>query len=164
MAQTKASGESQTKTSFEWRTQSFPTHQRHQWWFPIFALVTVGLFGLFMVAGEYLIGCIVVVAAYVLYELSNREPEKIVVKISDEGVEIGERIIGYGDLRRFWLIETSDHHILHLEPQARLGWPITIPYEPEDKLEIQEALRHHLDQDHEAKEDLADRINRWLKL
>ncbi|TSC66137.1 MAG: Uncharacterized protein CEO22_215 [Candidatus Berkelbacteria bacterium Gr01-1014_85] len=156
--------DSPASASFEWRTLSFPLHQRHQWWFPIFALVTVALFGLTMVAGEYLIGCIVVVGAYVLYELANREPEKLSVKISDEGVQIGDRIIGYSDLRRFWLIETPDHHLLHLEPQARLGWPITIPYEAEDRLAIQEALRHHLDQDHEAKEDLADRINRWLKL
>jgi hypothetical protein len=151
-------------TIISWKAPEFARYKKGGWWFPVQAIVTVALTLLFILTNQYLVAIIVVLGAYVIYRLAHQEPEILSVNFSTQGITFKSKYYPFRQLKTFWIIDTGETYRLHLQPIERLGFPVIIPLIAEDVEKVRDFLSHYLPETHNAEEDLADRINRILRI
>lgn len=151
-------------TIISWKAPEFFRYKKGSWWFPVQALITVALTTIFILTEQYLVAIIVVLGASVIYRLAHQEPEILPVNFSTQGISFKGQYYPFKRLKTFWIIDAGEMHRLHLQPIERLGFPVAIPLIAEDVEKVRDFLSHYLPETHNAEEDLADRINRILRI
>lgn len=155
------------RTVLSWKAPEYHHYKKGQWWFPLQALLTLVLVTYFILTNQYLVAIIVVLGAIIIYRLAHAEPVVFPVIFSAEGIKFRERFWPFQDLKTFWITSSGrDGQIrkLYLKSVERFSGLITIPLIHQDSEKVRTFLKQHLPEAHEASEDLADRINRWLKI
>lgn len=151
-------------TILSWKAPEFHYHKKGAWWFPIQALVTLGLVAYFILTNQFLVAIIVVLGSIIIYRLAHAEPEVLPVDFSPTGLKYKSRYWDFRDLKTFWIVESGEHHRLHLLSTERLAVPISIALSKDDVAKTRDFLSHYLPETHQQTEDLADRLLRWLRI
>lgn len=128
------------------------------------AAATLIVSAFFVLTGQYLIAIIVVLGGLTIYQLAHQEPAVLPVNFSAKGIKYKGRYYDFSQLKSFWIIENEAHNRLHLQPVGRLTASIAIPMAGENIEKVRDFLSHYLPEQREVEEDLADRINRWLRI
>lgn len=151
-------------TLISWKAPQFHYHKKTPLWFPIQAFVTLAVVVFFVLTGQYFVSIIVILGAIVIYQLAHQEPEVMPVIFTPQGINFNGKLYPFDRLKSFWIIESAKHSRLHLQPIDRFATSVSIPSASEDSDKIRDLLRHYLPERHDAEEDLADRLNRWLRI
>lgn len=151
-------------TILSWKAPEFHHYKKNEWWFPLQALVTLVLTAFFVLTKQYLVAIIVVLGAITIYQLAHQEPEVSPVIFSPDGIKFRGQLILYNRLKSFWIIEAGSVRKLYLQKIERLSAPVSIPVVREDVEKIRDFLKNYLPERTDAQEDLADRVNRLLKI
>jgi hypothetical protein len=151
-------------TIISWKAPEFFHYKKSQWWFPFLAVAILILTTIFILTSQYLVAIIVILGGATIYRLAHQEPEVLPVTFSTHGVSFKGKSLEFKNLKTFWITDHEEAHRLHLQSVERFSVPLVIPLVKEDVEKVRSFLKHYLPETHDVVEDLADRINRILKI
>ncbi len=158
------SNDPKEQTLLSWKAPEFHHYKKGQWWFPALALVTLVLTTYFVLTQQYLVAIIIILGGITVYRLAHQEPDVLPVIFSPQGIKFRDKLYLFSNLKTFWILEHDEHNRLYIQPVERFSTVVAIPIVKEDIEKVRDFLRYHLPESHDATEDLADRLNRWLKI
>lgn len=145
---------------FQWEAKEFEKTPKTKEWFLAGAIVGAALITVAIIQRNFLFGIVVVLAGFLVYIYSLKEPRKISFSISNRGVIIGKRLYEYDGLKSFWIFyEPPRIKELGIESKKHFMPRISLPLDEADPVKLRGALIQFLPEvKHE--EDLSDMIAR----
>lgn len=150
-----------------WTAPEFEKHERTKGWY--IAAVTIAalmlLFAFFTV--NFLFAVIIIVVALIIILHEGREPERVKIAITDEGVIIGKRFFDYDDLKDFSIVYKPRIGVKHLyfEFKNIVKPRLSIPLGNMNPLPIRENLLKYLEEDLERTDQpLSEVLAKLFKL
>lgn len=143
---------------FQWEAMEFEKIPKTKEWFWAGAIVGAALIIVALIQKNFLFAIVVVLAGFLVYIYSQKEPRKISFSISNRGVIIGKRLYEYDSLKSFWIFyEPPRIRELSIESKKHFMPRIALPLDEADPIKLREALIQFLPEiKHE--EDLSDMI------
>lgn len=92
-------------TVIEWEADEYEERERSADWF--WALGAIAFFGIILsfIFGNLLFALIIAIAAFALYTYEKRPPQKMKIRLTPKGIQIGNDLYPYGRVNYFWLDE-----------------------------------------------------------
>lgn len=148
-----------------WEAPEFQEYQRGWLWILGLILVTFGLLAVFFTMDDYSAMAVTVLAAVVIYQQANQKPKIVQYRVDDEGFHMGEELLGWNQLKSFWL-SADVAHSPHLYLETTHRWlPVrTIHLAKIDPAELRDRLAQYLPEHMTRGEATTDLLIRWLKL
>lgn len=158
---------SQNDVIFSWFIDEYEKKERGITWY-IIAIITAFLLLLFaFFSSNFLFAMIVVIVALVTILHDGKEPQKVKVSITREGIAVGRKFIDYDEMKNFSVIYKPriDVKNIYIEFKNILRHRMTIPLENKDPIKIREVLLKYLPEDLERTDEPAsESIAKLLKL
>ncbi len=156
--------ETHTNILLEWHAASRPDHHRTEKWY-----VGAGAFCIVMIAYGILSGAwsLSVIFAFIpalYYMLRNQGHKKHHIRIREMGIEVDDRLYGWGELKEFWILEGPDYFELHIAPIKKIKSDIVVMTGNIDPYIVRDTVGKFLPQIAHQKEKLLDAIIRFCKL
>lgn len=148
----------------EWETESFETHRRGWSWYLIAVVVLLLVLVYTIYTGRWLLSGVVLMVGVALYLSGRMSPEKINCRIDSQGVTIGNRVFAYDQLKTFWVSRLDQSIKLNIISTQRLMPVISLSITAELGEKIRLSLGKLLPESKNQREDLIDKINRFLKI
>lgn len=153
------------KVLASWKIPEHIRHQRSRLWYLV-AIVLGALLILYGVfTNNFLFALAIVLFAVVYLLMHMQEPSHLDFKITDKGIELGNKNYDYADLTGFWLVMRDDHKSLHLRTKFFSSPLLSIPLGDTNPEAIRGALSKVVSEDTTEKEEpLLDFLSRRFKL
>jgi len=89
----------------EWEADEYEEKERSADWF--WALGVIAIFGVILsfIFGNLLLALIIAIAAFAIYLYENRPPQKMNVRLTPKGIQIGKDLYPYERASYFWVDE-----------------------------------------------------------
>lgn len=148
----------------------FPEYQKYAkgvWWYIIVFIISVGLILWATLSQQnYLFVGIIVIALIIIVFASRREPAILNIKITEDGIIIGEKLYHYSRIKKFWIAyQPPVVKKLYLKLSSTIKPVFSISLENTNPLEIRKILLNYLEEDIEQDgETASDAWERLLKL
>lgn len=132
----------QTLQPVEWTASEYIAHHKTPGWFVLLGLGVAGLSALvyLVTGGDKVSATVIAVAGIIFGVFGARRPRVLAYQVSSAGVQIGEKLYSYGELKSFALLDEGAMNSILLLPLKRLMPSISIYYAPEDEAKILEVL------------------------
>lgn len=147
----------------EWTASEFIDHQKSSGWY--LAVLAGGIILatiLYFATGDIVTSVVVVIAAIMFSVIGARRPRTLTYRITDQGVQIGEKLYLYADIRSFSIIEEGAIHSIQLLPLKRFTPALSMYYPPEQEDTIADALADYIPHE-EHSGDPVDRLMKRLR-
>jgi hypothetical protein len=156
----------QSQDTFIWEAPSFEFIERGKRWYLWMSLVVLLFTGYAIYTANYLFAFIVLLTAIILVFAGERQPEKILIQIGNNGVVYDGRLYLYEDIHDFAIIyNPPETKILYIEPKGWAKARLRISLEDEDPVAIRNHLKRFLDEDLDLRDEhISDIFGRLLKL
>lgn len=148
-----------------WETWEYPKHDRSPLWYLIAGVIAVLLILFALFTGSFPFAVIILMTGIIIFLSHLREPERIMVHITSNGVIIGHHFYAYKEIRDFSIVyDLPQAKLLYLDFFGRLHPLMSIPLEEVNPNEVREALMpyavENLQRDEETLTDVLARIFR----
>jgi len=100
--------ENSNKEVLEWETPEHESPSRHPDWYWGAGAIIVFAIILCIIFGNFLLGIIIFIGAFSLYLYEIRTPRLITVKITNQGVIIGNELYTYEKIKSFWITDEDE--------------------------------------------------------
>ncbi len=146
--------ESVIKTDFDqeviaWEVPEYETHERSRNWY-VGAIAVAALLLVFAaLTKNFLFAGIIIIAALVIILTDGKEPAKVRVSLTDEGVEVGRKFFDYDEIKDFSIVYKPKQGVknLYFEFKTVVKPRLSIPLFDRDPLVIREKLLKYLQED-----------------
>lgn len=157
--------EKNEKSEISWTFPEFEQHDRSRKWWIWFVVVDVLILLFALLSANFLFALIIVMITGIVVFRHYHDPETITCAITDEGIEISDRLYIWSEIKNFWFVYEPPIKNLYLTFKSSLKANLTIPLHQESPLEVREFLSQYLEEDLEKEgEPTADALGRLLKL
>ncbi len=129
-----------------WRAPEYTFNEKSTDWFWGLALSTLAIGVVSLIAGNFLLAVLIIIAAFTVGLLSIRRPKDIEFKINNRGVKAGTELHSWSGLESFWLEEETDPPKIILISKRFLMPHIIIPLGDVDFGNVHDVLLEHLPQ------------------
>jgi len=166
MAEEKTKGQEilpSDKPVFFWQATEFESHKKPSGWLAYLILTATALVAVFIYLKLWLAAGVVVAACFALISQSRTSGKKKSYAIYDQGVIIESKIYTFDQFKSFWIFLHQDRPTIRLEQLKRFALPVEMPVADENPEQVRLFLAKHLPEAEERGEDIADKINRWIK-
>ncbi len=152
----------QEKISHKWQAKEFEPHP-HQKSLSIFFLGAAAVFFVFSaLSGNFSGAVISILAGFVLYVFSQKQPQNLTFQVTPKGIRIGEELYDYETLDSFWIFyDPPEIKEVVIKTHAYLTPKLHLPLENEDPNEIREILQKYLPEE-KQNHSIIDNIARGL--
>ncbi len=147
----------------EWTASEFIQHSKSATWY-----VALGLVGLVVTVGAYLVSQHIVVAILVLAIIvifgvaANRPPRVLTYRIVPSGVFVGAQFYPFSEYKSFSVVDEGAFSNITFWPMKRFGFPVGLYYDPSQEERIIATLANHLPlQPHQT--DMVERVMRRIR-
>ncbi len=156
----------QGQTLLSWEFPSFERHERGLGWYVGATIVGLGLIIYGLTQRNFLLAVIVLLVAVTLVAREYIQPQRVTIKVTEDGVTIGDRTFRFREFATFWLVyEPPKVKLLYLEFKSGIRPSYTIPLLEQNPLRIRTVLQKYIREDLEREaEDLPDRLGRVFKI
>lgn len=156
----------QNQDAFIWESPSHEFIERGKRWYVWMALVALILTAYAIYTANYLFAFIILLTALILTFAGNREPDKILVQIGNNGVVYDGRLYLFDDLHDFAIVyNPPETKILYIEPKGWAKPRLRISLGDEDPVAIRGHLKRYLEEDLDLRDEhVSDIFGRLLKL
>lgn len=151
------------KPVFFWEAEEFKSHEKKSDWYVYLILIAIVLIGVFIYLKLWLAGGVVVAAVLAIWSQSASRGLKRNYAIYQQGITINEKVYSFDQFKSFWAFPYQDRMIIRFEQVGRLSIPVEMPIEDENAEQVILFLAKHLPEQEERGEDIADKVNRWIK-
>lgn len=133
-------------TLVEWTASEFVDHQKTIKWFLGLGLFTIllGAFVFIATDRDWFGPVIVAMLAIVFGVGAARKPRELTFAVSAKGIQIGERLFAYEDLKSFSLMDEGSIEKIVLTPSKRWQPLLNLYFDPADGDRIMDALGGYL--------------------
>lgn len=154
------------KTLISWKFSEYKNHKRGFLWYVLAFIIIAGLLLYSVFSVNFLFGVIVILMVIIYFFYFTRQPRKIDLKITEDGIELDGKFYSYKELKKFWVIyDPPKVKNLYLDFKSISKPLISIPLEDQNPVEVRKALLDYLEEDIEKEEESAsDGLSRILKL
>jgi len=150
-----------------WTAPEFEKYERTKRWYTV-AIAAAALMLLFaFFTANFLFAVIIIVVALIIILHDGREPERVKIAITDEGVTVGKRFFDYDDLKDFSIVYKPRVGVknLYFEFKNIVRPRLSIPLENMNPLPIREILLKYLPEDLERTDQpISEALARLFKL
>ena len=168
--QTASSPETQTQNTVlkaepavSWTASEFIEHSKTAVWYVVFGFVAaVIITAIYFVTRDILSIISLSIMAIVFMVLAARKPRTLQYRLSDKGIQAGEKFYGMNQFKSFSVIQEGPIRSISLLPLKRFMPSFTIYFSPEDEDKIVNFLSQHLAYE-ERKQDPVDRLMRSIR-
>ena len=148
-----------------WIADEFKKHEHDRGWYAGLFLMGTILIGWGLYTNNLIATLLFVLIVFTLYVLSHKDPDKIRIEISPQGVHVNEIFHPYHSLNGFWLMYDPPHlATLNFETKKGLNRHLIIELEEQDPEDIRDYLLHFLPEETDYEERFIDFLVRKLKL
>ncbi len=154
------------KTLIEWQFPERPKTERSKAWYLTLIIIGGLLFTWALITLNFLFALIVVICAFILLFQQKKETSLLNFRISDSGIQVGQKFYPYKNLDNFWILyEPPVIKNLYFEFKSKIIPRLGIPLEQMNPVKIRKILLDYLDEDlSKENEPSSDTLARWLKL
>ncbi len=169
------------KSEIKWEVPEFRKPQRGKNWYIIagtltFLMIFFSFFslslrplGLYFLGSHnnFLFALIIIISASIMIVGESREAKMIKVKISQEGLNLGNNFYDYDDLKNFCVVYKPKDSIkqLYFEFKNSAKFRLSIPLRSLNPLEVRNFLVRYLEEDLErTAPPLSEQLTKLLKL
>lgn len=151
---------------FVWEAPAYPKYERTKTWYLVMSLIAVFLVAYAIWTANFLFAFIVLLSAIVLILAGNKDPERILVQIGDNGVVWHGHFYPFQDIDNFAIIYQPPYSkILYLEPKGIAKTRVRISLEDENPLEIRQHLKQYLPEDLDLRDEhFSDIMARLMRI
>ncbi len=157
-------GETNNDVIYEWETPEYEDRHKRGDWYLAVTIIGACLGVVAMIYGNFLFGIFILIATGTLIMLNLKRPRIINCQINERGLQIGEVLYPYGNIKNFAIIGSPSEKKIVFETE-RFFMPhhyISIP--SEDSGNIEEYLRNYIAYDDVIKEPVAHQIMDRLEI
>lgn len=147
-----------------WEAKEFDVPKRSIEWYIIISIILIALLVYTIYISYWILSAVIVVVSVVLYLVGSLKPRTMKYLINEAGIQIGDKVFSYDQLKTFWFSRSEDGIKLNLISTFHLMPVISIYVTKELENKIRETLIKVLPESKNESEDWVDRINRILKI
>lgn len=153
-------------THLTWEVDEYPKYKRSIFWYLGAALVVIGLLWYALATGNFLFALIVIIFAIVVLLTGARQPRRVVVALTEDGIELGTRFHPWNEFETFWVVyDPPMTKNIYLAPRSVIQSPFALPLEELNPNAIREILLTYIREDKEKEDEpVMDIIARILKI
>jgi hypothetical protein len=142
-----------------WDWYEYEFQEKTADWFWIFGTIAVLLIIICVILGNFLLGLIILLSAFILGTYAKRPPAMITYGLGHNGVKHGEAIFRYDTIKSFWVNKDRQHLIIE---STRMVKPhIVIPLGDTDPEIIRQRLLPII-KEQEYRETFSDYISEFF--
>jgi hypothetical protein len=146
-----------------WQAPEFVYYEKDTKWFVYGGLVLLFLIAAAAVLQQWLMIVVILALAAVIVQHARREPRTLEYKITEHGVETGEKFHPYNELKSFWIIYNPPVKTLYIESTKRLIPQIQVQLADQDPTQIRQALHSRIPEQEKRTEDWLDSFGRLIR-
>ena len=150
-----------------WEVHEYNPHNRSFRWYVIAISLSLILLIISFFTQNFLLPVIIIIVAFIFIMQHGQEPEKVIINLGNEGINIGQKFYDYDEFKHFALVykpKLNDKN-LYFEFNNALRTRISIPLENMNPVEIRNHLLQFLDEDLERTDiPLSESLSKILKL
>ncbi|MBA3047035.1 hypothetical protein KKC83_01325 [Patescibacteria group bacterium] len=150
-----------------WRIPEFDKHERTKKWYIAASIAALLLLLYSFISANFLFAVIIIIAALVIILNEGKEPDKIKIELTGEGIVVGRKFYDYDEIENFSLIYKPRQEIknLYFEFKSALRHRLSIPLENMNPVPIREILLKYLKEDLERTDQpLSEALAKFFKL
>ena len=147
-----------------WTAPTRPHYERSTRWYTIGGVVVVGFAAYGIITNSWLFSIVTLLCGAVYFLQRNHVPTPKQFVITDGGVVFDEHFTRWGEIERFWVIETPTHATLHIRRKGRRTQDVHILVQNISVTEVKTTLGQFVPEDQSKQEGLFDIIIRICKL
>jgi hypothetical protein len=154
-------------TEIKWIVQEFEQHKRSKIWYIVATIIAIALFILAIFSNNYTFAIIIILSTLIIILHDGTSATKVLIKINEEGVFIGNNFYDYDVLKNFAVTYKPKANVrnLYFEFKSSIRQRLSISYEDKDPIQIREYLLNYLEEDLERTDlSLSESIGRILKI
>src|SRR3990167_134160 len=140
----------------KWRAAEYPFYEKGSGWFVAAGVLTLALILGALLLREWLMALVIAALAAVVYQHANRPPRELDYAITNLGIQAGERLYAYNELKSFWVIYQPPVQTLNLALTRRFAPLVTIQLTGADPVQVKELLKKHLPEEEKQHEEWID--------
>ncbi|MFC1687178.1 hypothetical protein ACFL0L_01200 [Patescibacteria group bacterium] len=154
------------KIHASWVFPEFSVTKRSRLWYIFASLIAGGAIVLLLLQANPLFAVFIMLVVIIYVVRQKQQPTTIVVSITEDGIEIGERFYSYDDLKEFWIAyEPPKVKRLYVRFRNAVRANLSIPLEDQNPVVIREFLLQYIEEDLEQRgESVSDAFQRFMKL
>jgi len=150
----------------QWEFSEFINWQRGIGWWIFMSILAIGLIVWSFWTANILFAFIIIIIAIMVILQTKREPLKIKLQITDDGLVVGSSFYEWKRMEKFWIIyKPPEIKRLYFKLNGILPPSLSISLEKENPIEIREILLKYVLEDLEKDEEsFSDFLGRSLKI
>jgi hypothetical protein len=146
-----------------WHAPEYMFQEKGSGWFIVAALVAILIIIGSLFLRQWLLAGVIVALSAVVYQHANRAPRELDYTITKMGVQVGERLYSYNELKSFWVVYHPPVQTLNLALTKRLAPLLIIQLADTDPASVKDILKEHLPEEDRHQEDWIDRLTRLAR-
>ncbi len=149
-----------------WTIAEYTQHERNRRWYWTAGIIATFLLAYAVWTANFLFAVVILLTGIILYVRHNERPSLLMVQLRSDGVQVGEGIYPFKDLKSFWIIyEPPEVKTLYFDFLSNWLPRLPIPLEDEDPVAIRRFLVQYLPEDLTREgEPTSDALGRIFKL
>lgn len=160
------------KTDFDpevitWEVPEYEKHERTRQWYIIAAVIGALLLVYAFLTKNFLFFGIVLLAALIIIITDGKEPDKVSIGLTDDGIEVGKKFYDYDEIKNFSIVYKPKLGVknLYFEFKNAVKPRLSIPLVDRDPIYIREKLLKYLTEDLERTDQpLSEGLAKLFKL
>ncbi len=154
------------KTFFSWEVDEYPRYRRSVYWYVAATLVGTAFLWYALATVNFLFALIVVIFGIILVLSAGRDPRRMEVALTEDGIELGTRFHPWRDFERFWIVyDPPLVKAIYLDFRSPLLPPFGLPLEEMDPNAVRGVLVRHVAEDLDRDDEpFADSLARLFKI
>ncbi len=151
---------------FVWEAPAFLKFDRGPAWYFVMALIAVGFMAYAVWTANFLFAFIILLMGILLLLVGNKDPEKVLIQVGDNGIVWNGKLMLFQDLDGFAIVYQPPYiKVLYLDSKSPLVPRLRVELEAQDPITLRNHLRQYLKEDMDLQsEHLSDIVARLLRL
>ena len=146
-----------------WQTLEYTYYPKSNDWYWSVGIIAVGLFIVAYIQRNFLFGVLVLLGGFSVLLYGARQPKKIEVTITGQGIQIDDRLFPHEELKSFWVFYMpGDVKELSLKLEKTLAPYLRIPLGDANPSDIRTFLLNYLPEK-KQEDSLIDALMRYLQ-
>lgn len=149
---------SASEAHISWTASEFIAYQKSAGWYISIFIGLIGLMAVIYLLTRDLISSgatLIIGLLFIVY--ASRKPRVLNYAISDDGIQIGEKLYAFATLRSFAVIDEGTMHSIDLLPLQRFMPAVSMYFDPQDEEVIVQTLGSFLPKE-ERKQPMIDKL------
>ena len=92
------------KEIVSWYVPEYNQHDRNRLWYILASVAALGMLVYAFLTGNFLFAIILIIASFIIILNNGKEPGKVLVRITTEGIVVGKQFYDYDELKDFSVI------------------------------------------------------------